>query len=57
MTKKPTALNLDKFKILRQRNWRCDIRPAVEELGYSPRYLLAEGVKETVAWYQQEGWV
>ncbi len=57
MTKKPTALNLDKFKILRQRNWRCDIRPAVEELGYSPRYSLAEGVKETVAWYQQEGWV
>ena len=56
-TKKPTALNMDKFNILRQRNWRCDIRPAIEELGYEPKYSLAEGVKETVAWYKQAGWV
>ena len=36
MTGKISALNNDKYNILRQRNWRCDIGPAVRELGYHP---------------------
>ena len=31
MTGKITALNNDKYHILKQRNWRCDIEPAREE--------------------------
>ena len=27
ITKKPSALNNDKYNILKQRNWRCDIEP------------------------------
>ena len=54
LTGKVTALNNDKFHILKQRNWRCDIRPAREELGYEPQVSLAEGVKRTVAWWKQE---
>ena len=50
-------LNMDKFNILRQRNWRCDITPAREELGYQPQWPLERGVKETIAWYQSEGWL
>jgi nucleoside-diphosphate-sugar epimerase len=42
---------------MRQRNWRCDIRPAQEDLGFSPKVQLAEGVKESVAWYKKEGWI
>ena len=57
LTGKPSALNMDKFNILRQRNWRCDIQPAINDLGYQPRYTLTEGVRETVAWYKQQGWV
>lgn len=57
MTGKMIVLNNDKFNILRQRNWRCDIEPACDELGYHPYYKLREGVKETVAWYKQEGWL
>ena len=57
LTGKVTALNMDKFNIMRQRNWRCDIRPAQEDLGFSPQVKLAEGVKESVAWYKQEGWI
>lgn len=57
LTGKPTALNMDKFNILKQRNWRCDIAPAKTDLGYAPRYDLERGVKETVAWYKQAGWL
>jgi len=46
MTGKMTALNNDKYNILKQRNWRCDITPAIEELGYKPQYDLKAGVDE-----------
>ena len=48
---------MDKFNILKQRNWQCDIRPAEQELGYRPQYPLERGVKETVNWYIQNGWL
>lgn len=54
---KTSTLNRDKYKIMKQRNWRCDIQPLVDELGYKPEYNLERGVKETVGWYKKEGWV
>ena len=57
ITGKISALNNDKYHILKQRNWRCDIQPAIDELGYQPEYLLERGVKETVAWYKEQGWI
>lgn len=52
-----STLNSDKYRIMKQRNWQCDIAPAVEELGYSPEYNLERGVKETIAWYKEQGWL
>lgn len=57
MTGKVTALNNDKFNILKQRNWRCDIEPARRELGYEPKVQLEEGVKRTIKWYKDNGWL
>ena len=57
MTGKMSALNNDKYNILKQRNWRCDIEPACDELGYHPHYKLADGVKLAVAWYKKNGWL
>ena len=57
LTGRVSALNNDKFHILRQRNWRCDIEPARRELGYNPKYQLEQGVKETIAWYKEQGWL
>ena len=57
ITGKISALNNDKYNILKQRNWQCDITPAQQELGYAPQYNLERGVKETIAWYKQEGWL
>jgi nucleoside-diphosphate-sugar epimerase len=56
-TGKISALNNDKYHILKQRNWQCDIQPAIDELGYKPQYNLERGVKETIAWYKKEGWL
>jgi nucleoside-diphosphate-sugar epimerase len=57
MTGKVTALNNDKYHIMRQRNWRCDITPARHELGFEPRYQLDEGVRLTIRWYKENGWL
>lgn len=57
ITRHLSALNNDKFNILRQRNWRCDIQPAINELGYHPEYPLERGVKETIAWYRENQWL
>ena len=54
---KASTLNRDKYKILRQRNWTCDITPAVTDFGYSPRYDLHRGLEETIRWYRDNGWL
>ena len=57
LTGKVTALNNDKYNILKQRNWRCDITPARKELGFEPKVQLEEGVKTTIKWYQDNKWL
>ena len=56
-SKKPSTLNSDKYNIMKQRNWQCDIGPTIRELGFAPQYDLERGVKETIAWYKNEGWL
>lgn len=57
MTGKISALNNDKYNIMKQRNWRCDISPAERELGYKPQYDLEKGVALAVKWYRENGWL
>ncbi|MBR2882523.1 MAG: NAD(P)-dependent oxidoreductase [Prevotella sp.] len=57
MTGKISALNNDKYNIMKQRNWRCDINPAINDLGYKPKYQLDEGVRLTIKWYKENGWL
>ena len=57
MTGKVTALNNDKYNILKQRNWRCDIQPAIDELGYQPKVKLEEGVRRSIKWYKDNHWL
>ena len=54
---KTSTLNRDKYNIMKQRNWRCDISPLIKELGFKPEYLLERGVAETITWYKKEGWL
>lgn len=57
LTGKLSALNHDKYPILKQRNWRCDIRSARMELEFDPHVQLEEGTKRTVLWYKENGWL
>jgi nucleoside-diphosphate-sugar epimerase len=57
LTGKISALNNDKYHILKQRNWRCDIEPARRELGYEPKVQLEEGVRRTIQWYKENKWL
>lgn len=47
LTGRATTLNTDKYRIMRQRNWRCDITPARNDLGYTPKWPLTRGVEAT----------
>ena len=57
LTGKVTALNNDKYHIMKQRNWRCDISPAHQELGYEPQVKLEEGVHKSIVWYKKNKWL
>ncbi|MBR6193880.1 MAG: NAD(P)-dependent oxidoreductase [Prevotella sp.] len=57
LTGKISALNNDKYNILKQRNWRCDIEPAIRELGYHPEVGLSEGVRRSIKWYKDNKWL
>ena len=57
LTGKITALNNDKYHIMKQRNWRCDIGPARQELGFEPQVQLEEGVHRCVEWYKKNKWL
>lgn len=54
---KASTLNRDKYRIMKQRNWICDVSPLQQELDFSPDYDLEKGVKESVTWYRQNGWL
>ena len=48
---KPSTLNRDKFRIMRQRNWNCDVTDAIRDFGFNPQYPLERGIHETVKAY------
>lgn len=54
---RPSTLNSDKLRILRQRNWCCSTRKAADDFGFASSTPLADGVKATVDWYRKEGWM
>ena len=54
---KASTLNRDKYKILRQRNWTCEIDDARRDFGFNPRYDLRAGLEEAIKWYKDNGWL
>lgn len=57
MILKPSTLNSDKFKILKQRNWLCDTSEARNDFGFKINYTLKDGLKESIKWYKENGWL
>jgi|SRR5690554_151991 len=54
---KVSTFNSDKYKIMKQRNWACDITPLKEEINFEPKHRLKDGVIKTVRWYKENGWL
>jgi nucleoside-diphosphate-sugar epimerase len=52
-----TVFGPDKVKELTQGCWICDTGKAKRELGFVPKYSLEQGLKETIEWYQEQGWL
>lgn len=48
---KPSTLNRDKYKIMKQRNWTADISEARRDFNFNPRFDLRTGIRETVKAY------
>ena len=51
---KPSTLNRDKYKIMKQRNWSCDVSDAVRDFGFDPQFDLERGMRATVEAYLAE---
>ena len=54
---KMPALNLEKVKILKSKNWQCDIAALKNDFNFAPAYDLEKGLRETIQWYQENGWL
>lgn len=51
---KASTLNRDKFNIMRQRNWNCDISDAQRDFGFAPRWSLERGLAATIEEYRKQ---
>lgn len=47
-----TTLNTDKYNIMAQRNWSCDVSDAQRDFGFNPQISLEEGIRRTVEAYR-----
>jgi nucleoside-diphosphate-sugar epimerase len=56
-TGRPSITTLKKFPELKQRGWTADVQKARDKIGFETRYSLEEGLRETLGWYQANGWL
>ena len=54
---KVPTLNRQKARELAQRNWTCDTSKAKEQLGFEAKTGIVEGMRSTVSWYFENGWL
>lgn len=51
------TLNNDKLAILKAKNWFCETDKLKSELNFITEYNLDSGIKATVKWYKENGWL
>mgnify|MGYP001086579016 CR=1 FL=1 len=57
LLKGKTAFNPDQMGMFRERYWLVSPERANCELGWRPQVDIYQGVKETVRWYKEKGWL
>ena len=51
------TFNRDRLREFEARNWAVDIEPLQNETGFKAEYNLETGLKETIEWYKEHGWL
>lgn len=57
LVRRPSILNLDKYRELKMPHWICSNEKAKIELDFSPKFELRRGLQETAEWYLKNGWI
>jgi nucleoside-diphosphate-sugar epimerase len=57
LRRRPPLVSRDKLRELRGTSWVCSIQKARRDAGYRPRMTIGEGLKTTVEWYRDSGWL
>jgi nucleoside-diphosphate-sugar epimerase len=55
--RKPMPLQRHRVHEFGQQFWVCGHDRITRDLGWKPAYLPDEGLRETVAWYREQGWL
>lgn len=55
ITGRPNILSGDKWAELRAPGWECAVQAIREDIGFTASTPLPEGIRQTIAWYRQEG--
>jgi dihydroflavonol-4-reductase len=51
------TINRERLKEFEARNWSVDTTPLQNEIGFKAEYNLENGLKETIEWYKENGWI
>lgn len=54
---KPALINFEKARDMVQDYWTCDSSKARRDFGYEQQVSLENGIRETVNWYKNHGWL
>jgi nucleoside-diphosphate-sugar epimerase len=57
LTGRPALLTREKARDLTTPDWICSSAAARERFGFAPRWDIADGLRETCAWYRASGWL
>jgi nucleoside-diphosphate-sugar epimerase len=53
----PPVFNLEKVRDLVQKSWVCSPRKLKEHIGFQTQVSIEEGLKLTLEWYKEHGWL
>lgn len=56
-SEKPALINREKARDMVQDYWTCDHRKALQDFGFQQELGLEEGIRDTVEWYRNQGWL
>jgi len=56
-SKYPPVFNRDKGKDFVQNYWTCSVDKAKKDLGFKQEISLEDGIKQTINWYKEHGWL